>query len=221
MGINVCCLPLMLIDWTSFGPALLALWIPTALFAGKQVIFRPISCEWSRTQIFTLPHHVIDLVRSAVGAWLLLHSIEAAPDLEDLTRYIPVAIQGGVLIVAVVIQTVFCKEPESANAPFAFVAGIVAGFFPPVVAGFALVSAIVVSLGARTPAAFFLVLAVGIAVAGLLFEGVELIANIVVGSIAVVLPWLIALLFSRELVLAQRERRDSGTNSPFRNTEPR
>lgn len=197
----------MFIDWTSFGPALLVLLTPIALFQGKQVLFRPISCEWNRPRVFSLPHHLIDLVRATLGAWLLLQSITIAPETTGLARHAPLALQGAVLIAAVVMQTVFCKEPESVNAPFAFVTGLVVGFFPPVVAGFSLVIAIVVAIGVRTPAGFFVALAVAVAAAGALFEGAELILRIAVASVAIVLPWLIAMLFSRELVLAQREPR--------------
>jgi len=55
--------------------------------------------------------------------------------------------------------------------------------------------------------------------AGYLFTGKDLLLNLGLLGFAVMLPWLISLLFSRELVLAWRRSRTAGSStkhSPLR-----
>lgn len=214
----------MVIDWSVFAPALLLLLIPMGLFHGKRVRYRPISRNWPEQlpQIVLLPHHFVDLLRAGLGAWLLSHSLEPAlAPATALEKYLPAIVQGAVICAGVLLQTLFCKEPDSLNAPYAYVVGIVAGFLPPVVAGFALLFASVVTIGLRSAAAFFLMLSISTVAAGFLFTGQKFIFSILALCVAVLVPWLLALLFAQELVLTHRQRRNSENEAALRDSPVR
>lgn len=213
----------MLISWPHLAPALALLLLPMGLFYGKTIRYRPIMSEWGsrRGRIFGLPHHYIDLVRAAAGAWLLAHAITPPDPLPTgLMKHAPALIHAGVIMVGVLLQTIVCREPDSLNAPFAYLVGLAAGFLPPLVSGMALVLALTVSLGCRVPALFFATLAAGVAGTGLLFLGRKHIAEVAPISAAAFIPWILAPLFSRELTVAHRSLDTENTTSPFRDSEP-
>jgi hypothetical protein len=193
------------------------------LFYGKSIRYRAIMSEWGarRSRIFGLPHHSIDLIRAAAGAWLLAHAF-APPDplAVGLTKYTPALIQGGVILLGVLLQTIVCREPDSLNAPFAYLVGLTVGFLPPLVAGMALVLALTVALGTRVPALFFLTLAAAVMVAGLLFIGRKSIPMVAPICASAFMPWILALLFSRELTVTHWALDDENTGSPFRDSGP-
>ena len=207
----------MAIDWFKFVAALLLLLTPSALFHGPKVRFRPISGEWEKywAQIFTLGAHAIDLARAATGAWLLAAALQTLPGTRSLLRQGVVITEAVVLVFAVTLQTLVCRgDRGEANAPFAFLIGLVLGFVPPVIAGFGLVLAIVAAAGSRVPAAFFPLLAVTVPGMGYLFSGKKFILNLAVVTCCALTPWLLSLLFSRDLVIAYRARRADESRLP-------
>jgi hypothetical protein len=199
----------MIIDWFKFAPALFLLLIPIGLFHGKKVRVRTISRDWDGQwpQILNLGLHWIDLGRAALGAWLLLEALSLVPGTRGALRYAPLLTQAAVLIVASCLQAFVCKERDSAHAPFAFVTGLLFGFYPPTIAGFAILLAVTTAAGSRTPVAYFPILAVALSGLGYLFEGNKLLTRLAVGACAVMLPWLLSVMFSRDLVLSYRARR--------------
>lgn len=205
----------MLIDWFKFSAALLLLLVPIGLFHGSKVRYRAVSREWDEhwLRIFSLGLHVIDLGRAVLGAWLLSQALTRAPGAAGLMRHGVLLTHAAVFAVAMVLQVFVCKEPDSAHAPFTFAIGLVAGYLPPTVAGFAIVFAIVIATGARLPVALFPLLAVSVAAAGFLFHGKKLLLPVSVVALAVVLPVLLSLLFSRRLVVSYRARRGSDTRA--------
>jgi hypothetical protein len=213
----------MLVDWLKFIPALLLLLTPVGIFHDRKVHYRPISRDWTDhwAQIFSLGLHTLDLLRAAAGAWLLVEALRSAPDLRGLLRYSVISTQAAVAAVGIVLQAVVCKEPDSANAPFTFLAGLVLGFLPPFVAGFALLMTVVITAGARSPAAFFPILALAVPGMGVLFTGKKYLFLLIITTGAALLPWLISLLFSLEMVITYRARRHHDgrgkvTHSPLR-----
>jgi hypothetical protein len=208
----------MLIDWAKFGPALLLLLIPIALFHGKRVRYRAVQREWDgywgRTASLGL--HAIDFGRAALGAWLLVEALKIAPGSVGTTRYGPTLIQAAVLGLATTLQTMVCKERYAAHAPFTFVAGLVVGFLPPLIAGLALLLAVVLAYGARTPAPFFPILSVSIAAFGVFLTGKRNLLTLVITACAVALPWLLCLLFPRPLVVSYLPRRTTTPHTPKR-----
>lgn len=206
----------MLIDWFKFSAALLLLVTPIGLFHGKEVRYLPLSREWSRywSQMFSLGLHAIDLLRAALGAWLLGEALMQAPGAAGLMRHVVTLTQAAVLGVAVAMQVFVCKEPESAHAPFAFALGLVAGGVPPTAAAFALTFAIVITAGSRTPMALFPLLALSVAGAGLLFQGRNVLPASIALAFAVSLPWLLTLLFSRHLVVSYRPKTKPAARPP-------
>lgn len=204
----------MLVDWLKFSAALLLLLTPVGIFHDRKVHYRPISREWGDhwAQIVSLGLHTIDFLRATVGAWLLIESLQSAPAARGLLRYAVISTQAAVALVGITLQSVVCKEADSANAPFAFLAGLVTGFLPPVVAGFAIMITVVIAAGARFPASFFPVLALAVPGMGLLFTGKKHLLILIVTAVTVLLPWLISLLFSLELVVSYRARRHGSTH---------
>src|SRR5215212_2157351 len=130
----------MLIDWLKLVPAIVLLLAPMALFHGGKVRYRSLpsgfESYWGRT--FALGLHSIDLCRAILGAWLLVEAVTVPPDFEGPMRHAPVIIQGAVLFVGMLLQTFVCKEADAAYPPVAFAIGVVLGFLPPLVGGFAL-----------------------------------------------------------------------------------
>ena len=198
----------MLIDWIEFGPALVLLLTPIALFAGERVSYREISRDWSQhwSRALSHGHHAIDLLRAVLGAWLLTEALARTPGVRGLAGQLVPLTQAGVLVSSVLIQTVVCRKLDSAHAPFAFVVGLLFGFLPPLIAVFGVVIALVIAVGVRAPAAFFPVLALSVSAAGLFFTGRKFQIVLVIAAGAVLLPWLYSLLFRRELVVPYRSR---------------
>jgi len=201
----------MIVDWIRFATALVLLLTPIAVFHGKHVHYRPIrrdlDAHWSR--ILRLGLHAFDAARGALGGWLLVHALGGDPAAHGFFRHGAMLTQGAVLLAAVTAQTCFCREPDCSHAPFAFVAGLLFGFCPPVIAGFSLVLALAVAGGSRTPAAFFPTLSVAALALGVLLGGKALVVKLIFGLCAILLPWLYSLLFSRDLVISYRARRSS------------
>jgi hypothetical protein len=201
------------IDWVRFIPALILLLTPVAVFHGSRVRFREIDRDWSghRRQIARLWLHYFDFLRAAAGTWLLLAALTSAPDAHGMARQAPLLLQGSIRLLAIVLQTVVCKERDYANAPFAFVTGLLITGASPLVATIALALAIPLTLGSRTPIAFFPLLAVTFAAASPLFGGKTLFIKILPGAMGALVPWLWSLLFHRELVIAYRAHRSTRT----------
>jgi hypothetical protein len=199
------------IEWGKFLPAVILLLTPVALFEGPQIRFREIDRDWDRHwgQIASHWLHYFDFVRAALGTWLLLASLHPVENAHGFAKYAPLLTQGSIRLLAVVVQAVWCRAPDSINAPFAFVTGLLITGLSPLVATIALALAIPLSAGSRTPAAFFPLLAIGFFAVGFLFGGKALILKISMGALAPVVPWLWALLFQRSMVIPYRSRRGS------------
>jgi hypothetical protein len=199
----------MLIDWLRFAVALGLLLTPIAVFHGRKVRYRPIVRDWDDhwQQILTLGLQWIDAGRATLGGWLLVEALAPDPAARGLLRYSVLFTQGGVMSMAVLLQTFFCKEPDSAHAPFTFVSGLLLGVYPPAIAGLPLLFAITVAAGSRTPVAFFPTLSVALFGLGFLFGGKGMIVKLALGVSAVMLPWLCSMMFSRDLVISYRAKR--------------
>lgn len=199
----------MIIEWLKLSAALALLLVPTALFHTRRVRYRAITRDWDQhwKPILSLGLHSIDLGRAILGAWLLLIAVTRDPAARGLMRHTPLLVHGGVLTLAVLLQTVSCKERDAFHAPFAFVTGIIFGYFAPVVAGFAVLFAFIIAAGVRTPSLYFPMLAISLGCAGFLFSGQRLSLQMVIGGCAVIVPWMLALLFRRPLMITYRSRR--------------
>jgi hypothetical protein len=208
----------MLVDWPKLIFALVLILTPIGLFHGKRVKYRALMRDWDGYWLRTLglELHAIDLVRAALGAWLLFEAVKRAPDALGTMRYAAIITRAAILAISTVIQAVVCKESEAAHAPFAFVAGLVLGFLPPLVAGFALVLATALTIGAGFPSAFFPVLSVSVAATGFLFTGKKIPYELVTVAVAVAFPWLITLLFPRHFVCSYRARPKTVAEPPPR-----
>jgi hypothetical protein len=196
----------MIIVWAKLLPALVLLMPPIALFHGRRVRYRAVMRDWDGFWLPTLALglHTIDFARAALGAWWLAEAIPALPVSEDVIPFLPLLLQAAILAIATTLQTLVCKEPEAAHAPFAFVAGLVAGLVPPLIAGFGLLLAMVLALGSRVAAAFFPVLSLGVVGIGLLFTGKKFDYEIAVAAVPAILPFLVTLLFPRHFVSSYR-----------------
>ncbi len=203
----------MLIVWSQFLFALVLLLPPTAFFQGKHVRFRAAMRDWDGQWQKTFTHfpHWLDLIRAALGAWLLATAVTRAPGGSGFSGYAATGVHVGVLAIAASLQTLICKEPGSAHAPFAFTVGLVCGFMPTVAPGlspfltlgFGLLLAIVTATGSNNAALFFPILALVLPALGLLFIKQNIMVIIPLGppAFAALIPWLLAILFQRELVV--------------------
>jgi hypothetical protein len=208
----------MQLDWLKLIPALVLLLTPISLFHGRRVRFRAVEREWQGywARTLGLGLHTIDLGRAALGAWLLFEAAQLDPELRGLARHAPVLMRLAVLTAAILLQTLPCREPEAANAPFAFAVGLALGALPPVVALFALVLALVLAAGASTPAAFFPLAAISVTGLGVLFEGMAALFLLATVALALVLPWLVTLLARRHFVTTYRAQAKGKPSSPLK-----
>ncbi|MDO8545620.1 MAG: hypothetical protein Q7S40_34690 [Opitutaceae bacterium] len=194
------------IDWVKFGIGALLLLLPLPLLFGRGVQYRELDRTWSRFvgPVFALPWHWIDLVRSFGATWLLAKAVGLGW-VVSLDHPLPkraLALVAVVFCVAVFVQTIACKFPDSYHAAFAPIIGIVAAVLPPIVAGLALISAVLVALGFRSAVAFFGALSVAVAVFGALFYRAWPVVAII--AAVSILPLLFPMLFHRDLVIAHR-----------------
>lgn len=206
----------MLIVWFKLLPALLLLLPPVALFQRDHVRYRALMRDWHGHWGKTFAHglHAVDFFRAVLGAWLLAEAITRAPNIRGVMGYASIVVQIAIISLAAGLQTMICKEADAANAPFAFVAGLVAGFVPPLAAGyapfltvsFALILASAIAAGANTPAAFFPVLSLLVTGLGILFMGQGVMLSLAVASVGALTPWMLTLLFPRHFVVAFRSR---------------
>lgn len=193
------------VDWVRFATAAAVLIFPLPLLFGRGVQYRELARAWHRHigQVFALPWHWIDLVRTMAGTWLLMSSIGLYFDSRVSLAKEPVVLFGGVMLLAVILQTVVCKDPEDGfHTCCVFVFGFTAIFFPPVVAGLMLVSGLTIGIALRSVPAFFFGLAVCIPVIGYFFYPQWRL--IPIGMAVALLPGLLPMLFQRDLVLAHR-----------------
>jgi hypothetical protein len=200
----------LVVDWLQFIAAVILLVTPGSLFyRSKKIRYREVSRDWDDHlgRIFGHGLHTIDLVRAALGTWLLIESLHTVPNAAGFARYAPVFTQGAIRILAVWLQTVVCPDREHANAPFAFVVGLLLGGASPLVAIFACALTLPLTMGARAPAAFFPLLGLAHLGIGFWFHGKGAVLTLGFGAIAASVPFFWAILFRRELVVAYRARR--------------
>lgn len=199
----------LVVDWLQFIAAVILLLTPGSLFyRSKKIRYREISREWGGHLTRMAAHglHVIDLGRAALGTWLLLESLKTVPDARGFAKYAPLFAQGTIRILAVWLQTVFCPVRDHANAPYAFVTGLLLGGSSPLVAVFALAFAVPLAMGARAPAAFFPLIGLAHVGIGFWFYGRGAVMTMSFGAIAAMVPFFWAILFHRELVIPYRAR---------------
>ncbi|MCX6953462.1 MAG: hypothetical protein NTV51_15035 [Verrucomicrobia bacterium] len=199
----------MIIDWLELAPALLFLLVPIGLVRGPKIRHRPIVRDWGGhwAAILSLGLHWIDLGRAILGAWWLADAIPLDPAAVGFVRYSVPAVRGAVLLVAVVLQVVVCFERQAFYAPFMFVSGMLLGFYPPLIAGFAVLLALTIAAGLRLPTTYFPLLCVSLVVIGYFFEERPALVSLAVGGGVTLLPWLLPVMFRRAPVLAYRARR--------------
>lgn len=204
----------MLVNWIIFVPALALLLVPITLFHGPKVRYRGISHDWRNIwpRALDLGLHTIDFGRAILGAWLLVEALSKTPGVSGLMRHAVLATEAAVLLTAVIIQITFRAKPDTVHAPFAFVAGIVLGFYPPAVAAYALLLTVVTTLGTKTLSVYFPVLGIALAVVGTVFAK-KFSLNLTIGLAVAMLPWLWSLLFSRELISSFRARRPADSSA--------
>ncbi len=199
------------IDWLKFGGALVLLLAPIGGFHGARTRHRALGSDWSGYWVRTLSHgfHTIDFGRAMLGAWYLADGLAPTAEAKGLAAHAPLLVQFGVLWLGTALQTFVCKESHAACAPFAYAAGLATGFLPVSVGWFALLLAIVFTLGVRAPGLFFPALGATVIGVSLLVTGLEIMPAHLALAVVVGLPWLLTLLFPRELTVAHLARRAS------------
>ncbi len=208
------------IDWLKFLVGLALLVTPGDWFSGGKTRYRDISRDWSGhwTRILTHGTHAIDFARAALGTWLLLDSLHPLPNARGFAKYAVLCTQGSIRVFAVFIQMMVCRQKDSLNAPFAFVAGLLLTGSSPISAAFSLAFAITVAAGSNTPIAFFPVLGLTHLAIGFWFKGKGAVASLSFGAFAAMLPMLWSLAFRRDLVITYRAKRqaEEDSHSPLR-----
>lgn len=194
------------IDWLPFLTSVLLLWLPIAVVMGKRVQYRELDCAWSRFtgKAISLPWHWIDGLRVGAAVFFLCEAVGFSRTLgaEEANSLDVALVVAAVLAIGVILQTVVCPAEDGFHTPFAYVFAVNAVLFPPVMAGLALVAAVLAAMGFRTLAGFLWVLPVsliGIGI-GLYRHFGELSLGAGLSLLAAILP----MLFRRHFVFAHR-----------------
>jgi hypothetical protein len=214
----------MTIDWLKFLPAVALLLTPGEIFYGDKLRHRNIEHDLDTYGKRALAHgqHAIDFACAALGTWLLIDSLLPTPGATGIAKYAVLLTQGAIRIGGVLVQMFVCRERDSLNAPFAFVAGTLltataAGAAAPnynalAVGVLAVGLAATVALGSRILTLFFPVAAVIYGAISFWFLGKAGLINASVGVFAAGAPWLVPMLFKRAVVVSYRSRRTSDEN---------
>lgn len=202
----------MRIDWPMFAAALALTLTPVGLFHGARTRLRALSGNWSGYWARTLGHgfHTIDFLRAMLGGWYLAEGIAAVPEARGFGAHAPLLVQVAVLLGGLGLQTFVSKERHAACAPLAYAAGLAIGFLPVSIGWFAVALAAVFASGVRAPALFFPALGAAIVCLGLLMSGGEVQLAILAPAAVMPAPWLLTLLFPRELTVAHLARHATG-----------
>lgn len=178
------------------------------IFHGKGVRYRAISRHWEgywRRTIF-LGATVFDFLRAIAGAWLLTEAVIRTPETKGMMRHAPFLLEAMVLPLSTGLQTLVPRERDVSLAPFGFVIGLLVGYLPLQITGFALILAGVIAVGARVGAIFFPMLAITTVAIGYLLTQRSMLMALGVAAASIMLPWLLTLLFTRPFVVAYRAR---------------
>lgn len=192
------------VAWPQFTAAAVLLLFPLSLLFGKRVEFRELSRSWEKTwaKALSLPWHWVDLVRVSAGVWLLRTAIGLDYRVGTLTGQGELALAAALLIGGMVVQVVACRADGGFSAPFVYVLAATALWFPPLLAGLALISGIAAAVACHSLGTFFwwLPLCLGALGFWLYPNWLMLTTGIALSLGAALLP----LLFQREWVFAHR-----------------
>jgi hypothetical protein len=194
----------MTIHWHYLGLALLLLWFP--MLTGARISFelsQPVVREVTLQQMMSLVWNWVDLLRAALGTWILgklAWTITAStPATVDEARNLALLIQAGALAAGVLLQTLRFKRGLVVLGPVFYLSGITVVMTGWVTGPFAAVVGWAVGLASRNarvvPGVTGLVLAVGGYFLG--GFGPDLFLNLAI----LALPLLVATLSLRRLIL--------------------
>lgn len=208
----------MSIDGLSLAGAAVLLLPPAAAFQGRRVRHLPAGRDWDGhwRWILAVRWHWLDLLRGALGAWLLQRAIPADAAAAGWARFLPFIVQAAVLWPGVLLQTVVCRDPALVHAPFTWVVGVVAVLFFPTTAALALSLTLALAGGLRTPPAFFPILAASLGVLSFLLSGTRHAGTVAVVAGCLLLPTFASLLLRKPLAVTYQRRRSPGSLPPRR-----
>lgn len=205
--------------WIFVFLSLLVVLTPLSAFFVRKVRFRSIDyldierrngswwSVWRR--ILSTSAHWIELVRAFVGTLGLRYSLgrllaHGAHPGRSPTWLIPGIVLGAGLV-ALVVMLVWFRRTDGAPAPVAFVSAAILTVMPLEAGALALVLALAAMAAFKSLAAFFLVLALGVAGLGFFLGNAVIIAAI--GAAFAATPLVLALLMNRQLVIPIRQPR--------------
>jgi len=207
---------------------LVLLFAPAPIWFGGNVRFRTIEYlnlarrngSWLRVwrKVLSTRIHWIELVRAYAGTFCLAQSLETIRASGAYRSFSAPWIVGGIAVGAatlgLIIMMATFRKTEATLAPISFVAGAVLAAMSPMVALLALILALSTMATLQSLAAFFVVLALGLAGLGLGFGSPPLLAAC--GAAFAATPVLVAFFTRRELVITIRRSRSEQEAGPRR-----
>lgn len=195
---------MMQIDWMFLGVSLLALLTPAAWIyprSAKDRLANMTSTRFRVERMFGAWQHWFDLVRSLGGSFLLLHlafPVNGAGE-RFLEHPYDIGVIGGILVLAVLLQTVQRRGMFYFTAPVFFLWGMTIVIVDWVPAVFAIVFSVVLARLIDSVELKLALMAGLLGIAGYLVSGLTLM--LVVGCVLVLLPVLVALVAMDHLVV--------------------
>ncbi len=146
----------------------------------------------------------MDLLRAFAGAWLLSRQVFVLDPAWDEGVYVKFAVVGGILAAGVAVQVVYYSRHIYCLCPVFYLAGVSFGLVDWWIALYGLLAGLFFGAIANSTEAFFLSMAITIAIAGYFFHGIS--PEWVVACVLLVLPVSIALSIHESLISVIRRR---------------
>ncbi len=163
---------------------------------------------WLREELVK-GRNYLDLLRGSIGSWWVMNSCFSLPPgtgAQSSGRLTLLAIQAGVFVVAVLIQTIRWNGRISLFAPIFFLMGLMAGVCSWQVALFAVLLVLALNSGLPNPETFLFVEAIAVTGFSALFLRAVPLKSIL-GASLILTPAIVSLLAQEKLMLKTRRPR--------------
>jgi hypothetical protein len=196
----------MILDYLQLPIGLVCLVVPSTILCSSKVrekLRKPIRREEEGLgSLLRCPTNWIDLIRGAVGAWLIQRVFQNVPAGQDDLATTYMIAQMAVLTLGIVAQIIWIGRPLQIVGPVFFLAGLTLVVSGPAVGGFALALGFASALMFKRLSIGFYAMPVSLVAFGMLFHQFSLLG--LLNACAFVLPVFLVFVFRTRIAYARR-----------------